>query len=149
MSPRPGDAGLGTESREAGQSHSFPAAGSRPSVVIVIVQLGEHGFAALVREDPLLSGEEGHLVGHPGDEALVHVVAAGPHLHADAHFQVFVLQREERDKVVDEVSVDQAAVPEAACEGKGVSAMPPPPTLSRLEAEARLPRSSHPVRQGV
>lgn len=77
-----------------------------PSVIVVIIQLGEHSFAAFVRENPLLFGEEGHLVGHSGYNVLIHVIASGLHFHADAHLQVFILEGEEGDEVVNEISVN-------------------------------------------
>lgn len=81
--------------------------------VVVEIQLGTHGLAAFVRIDPLVLREVRHFVGHLGRDLLVHRVTSGLHLHPDAHLDVPILQGQERDEVVNEVSVDQAAVPKA------------------------------------
>lgn len=86
------------------------------SVIQVVVQLGEHSLAALVREDSLLLGEEGHLFGHFAYNVLIYFIATGLHLNSDAHFQVLILQGQEGDKIINEVPVNEAAVPEATWE---------------------------------
>jgi hypothetical protein len=86
------------------------------SVIQVVVQLGEHSLAALVREDLLLLGEERHLFRYLADDVLIYFIASGLHLHSDAHFQVLVLQGQEGDKIIYEVPVNEAAVPEATWE---------------------------------
>lgn len=83
------------------------------SVIQVVVQLGEHSLAALVGEDSLLLGEEGHLFGHFAYNVLIYFIATGLHLNSDAHFQVLILQGQEGDKIINEVPVNKAAVPEA------------------------------------
>lgn len=124
-----------SSSRERGRADchrpSGGSAGGRASVVEVVVQLGVHRLAALVGEHPLLLGEEGHLFGDFADDVLVNLVATGLHLHPDAHLQVLVLQGQEGDKVINEVSVNQTAVPEATWERKRCCSPPAtcqPPT---------------------
>lgn len=82
---------------------------------LIEIQLGLHSFTAFVRVNLLVLGEKGHLAGHLVDDLFVHWVAAGLHLSPDAHFDVLVLQGKERNKVINEVPVDQAAVPQATC----------------------------------
>lgn len=86
------------------------------SVIQVVVQLGEHSLAALVGEDSLLLGEERHLLGHSAYNVLIYFIAPGLHLNSDAHFQVLILQGQEGDKIINEVPVNEAAVPEATWE---------------------------------
>lgn len=57
-----------------------------PSVIVVIIQLGEHRFAAFVRENSLLFGEKCHLLSHFGNNVLINFVASGLHFISDAHF---------------------------------------------------------------
>lgn len=59
---------------------------SNPSIIVVIIQLGEHSFAAFVRENSLLFGEKRHLLGHFAHNVLVNLVASGLHFDSDAHF---------------------------------------------------------------
>lgn len=77
------------------------------------VHFGLYGLAAFVGVDPYIFWEEGHLVGHLLNHRFVHRVPAGLDFGSDTHFHVLVLQGEEGHKVVYEVSVNQAAVPEA------------------------------------
>lgn len=101
-----------------GRGEDLPSTGQQASVVQVVVQLGEHSLAALVREDLLLLGEERHLFSYLADNVLIHFIATGLHLNSEAHFQVLVLQGQEGDKIINEVPVNEAAVPEATWEGQ-------------------------------
>lgn len=76
------------------------------SVIVIIIQLGEHSFAAFVRENSLLFGEECHLLSHSGYNVLINFIASGLHFRSDAHFQVFIFQGEEGDKIINEISVN-------------------------------------------
>lgn len=77
-----------------------------PSVIVVIIQLGEHRFAAFVRENSLFFGEKCHLLSHFAYNVLINLVASGLHFNSDAHFQVFVFQGEEGNKIINEISVN-------------------------------------------
>lgn len=87
------------------------------------IQLGLYSLAAFIRVDFLLFGEERHLISHCLNNLLIDGIATGCHFSPDAHLHVLVLQGQEGDKVVNEVPVDEAAVPQATCrrQGKGES----------------------------
>lgn len=93
---------------------------NKASEVIIIIQLCIHSFTSFIWIDSLLSGEICHLVSDPAHNVLIHSVATGLNLNPDTHFHMFVFQRQERNKVVNEVSVNQGAVPKSTCEGKEV-----------------------------
>lgn len=109
-------ASAGSVQASCGERSGLQSTRQQGSVIQVVVQLGEHSLAALVREDLLLLGEERHLFSYLIDYVLIFFIATGLHLNSDAHFQVLVLQGQEGDKIIYEVPVNEAAVPEATCE---------------------------------
>lgn len=87
------------------------------------IQLGLYSLAAFIRVDFLLFWEVRHLIGDCLSDLLIDSIATGYHFSPDAHLHVLVLQGQEGDKVVNEVPVDEAAVPQSAWRswGKGKS----------------------------
>lgn len=74
-----------------------------------------HSLAAPVGVDFFIFGEKRHFLCHSGDKVFVYGGTAGLHLCPHTHLHVRVLQGQEGDEVVDEVSVYQSAAPQATC----------------------------------
>lgn len=77
------------------------------------IQLGLYSLAAFIRVDFLLFWEESHLISHCLNDVLINNIATGYHFSPDAHLHMLVLQGQEGDKVVNEVPVNKAAVPQS------------------------------------
>lgn len=77
------------------------------------IQLGLYGLAAFIRVDFLFFWEERHLISHCLNNLLINSIATGYHFSPDTHLHVLVLQGQEGNKVVNEVPVNEAAVPQS------------------------------------
>lgn len=83
------------------------------------IQLGLYSLAAFIRVDFCFFWEVCHFVSHCLHNLLIDSMATGFHFSSDAHLHVLVLQGQEGNEVVDEVPVDEAAVPQSTCRRRG------------------------------
>lgn len=81
--------------------------------VFVDVQLGLYSLAAFIGVDPCFFWEVCHFICHCLNNLLIDFVPTGDHLSPHTHLHVLVLQGQEGNKVVNEVPVDEAAVPQS------------------------------------